>query len=263
LRPFANGARQQWSSFHERQIACRLVRARRHSPSGDKTCRVDRRFGHRTGGPWERCPQDVTIRWWSAQTAPAQLAAYCAQVATFEAAHPGVKVVIEPMSDDGYAAQLAAAFASKQVPNVVTHLPSSPLRTTGRRDCWNRSTMSSRPSAPIISMIASTRFSNYPRPVRGHRHRQYRGEYVLDPNRPDEKAAIDKIRPHGMSFVRRAERCRERNLRRPLPFAMNDETSLTLVSFIHLPRRGIHSRSRTFPRERRHRSCARFLQIDA
>ena len=37
---------------------------------------------------------DITLRWWSPQSAPAQLAAYKFQIAQFEAANPGVKVVV-------------------------------------------------------------------------------------------------------------------------------------------------------------------------
>ena len=66
----------------------------------------------------------TVLRWWSPQAAPAQRAAYMFQIAQFEAANPGVKVTFEPTSDEGYAQQLAAAFASGQVPNVITHLPS-------------------------------------------------------------------------------------------------------------------------------------------
>ncbi len=71
-----------------------------------------------------RAEDAVTLRWWSPQAAPAQRAAYDFQIAQFEAANPGVKIVFEPTSDEGYAQQLAAAFASGEVPNVVTHLPS-------------------------------------------------------------------------------------------------------------------------------------------
>jgi multiple sugar transport system substrate-binding protein len=73
--------------------------------------------------------ETVTLRWWSPQSAPAQLEAYQAQIASFEAANPGVKVVFEPTSDEGYPAQFAAAFASKQLPHVVTHLPSFAAQT--------------------------------------------------------------------------------------------------------------------------------------
>ncbi|MGL4443326.1 MAG: extracellular solute-binding protein, partial [Alsobacter sp.] len=68
--------------------------------------------------------QQATLRWWSPQAAPAQREAYLFQIAQFEKANPGVKVLFEPTSDEAYAQQLAAAFASGQVPNIVTHLPS-------------------------------------------------------------------------------------------------------------------------------------------
>lgn len=71
-----------------------------------------------------RAQAGVTLRWWSPQSAPAQLAAYKFQIAQFEAAHPGVKVNFEPTSDEGYPAQMAAAYASGQVPDIVTHIPS-------------------------------------------------------------------------------------------------------------------------------------------
>ena len=71
-------------------------------------------------------PKDTrkTLRWWSPQAAPDQLKSYKAQIAAFEAANPGIRVVFEPTSDEGYPAQFAAAFAARQLPNLVTHLPS-------------------------------------------------------------------------------------------------------------------------------------------
>lgn len=66
----------------------------------------------------------ATVRWWSAQAAPAQLEAYRFQIAQFEALHPNIRVVFETTSDEGYPTQLAAAFSSGEVPDVVTHLPS-------------------------------------------------------------------------------------------------------------------------------------------
>ncbi len=79
--------------------------------------------------PKRASAQDTTLRWWSPQSAPAQVAAYKAQIAAFEAANPGVKVLFETTSDEGYAPQLAAAFASGEVPDIVTHLPSFAVQT--------------------------------------------------------------------------------------------------------------------------------------
>lgn len=79
--------------------------------------------------PMRTSAQDVTLRWWSPQAAPAQVDAYMAQIAAFEAANPGIKVVFETTSDEGYAPQLAAAFSSGEVPDIVTHLPSFAIQS--------------------------------------------------------------------------------------------------------------------------------------
>jgi multiple sugar transport system substrate-binding protein len=67
---------------------------------------------------------NTTLRWWSPQGSPAQVAAYEFQIARFQALHPEITVVFETTSDEGYAPQLAAAFSSGEVPDIVTHLPS-------------------------------------------------------------------------------------------------------------------------------------------
>ena len=79
--------------------------------------------------PMRASAQDITLRWWSPQGAPAQVDAYMAQIAAFEAANPGIKVVFETTSDEGYAPQLAAAFSSGEVPDIVTHLPSFAIQS--------------------------------------------------------------------------------------------------------------------------------------
>ncbi len=71
-----------------------------------------------------RAQSNATIRWWSPQASPAQVAAYEFQIAQFQALHPDITVVFETTSDEGYAPQLAAAFSSGEVPDIVTHLPS-------------------------------------------------------------------------------------------------------------------------------------------
>ena len=78
--------------------------------------------------PFRAAAQNVTLRWWSPQGAPAQLEAYRFQTAAFEAA-TGIRVQFEMTSDEGYAPQLAAAFASGEVPDVITHLPSFAVQT--------------------------------------------------------------------------------------------------------------------------------------
>ena len=93
----------------------------------------------------------TTIRWWSTQSSPEQVAAYNYQIETFEAAHPGVRVVFERTSDEGYAAQLAAAFAGGNVPNLVTHLPSFAVA-----DYWSAGLL--RAFDPVIEAVGQEKF---------------------------------------------------------------------------------------------------------
>ena len=93
----------------------------------------------------------VTLRWWSTQSVPAQLEAYKFQIAQFEAANPGIKVVFEPTSNETYAAQLAAAFASGQVPNIVTHLPSFAVT-----NYWRNGLL--EPFNDVIQMVGPEKF---------------------------------------------------------------------------------------------------------
>ena len=94
---------------------------------------------------------DTAIRWWSTQSSPEQLAAYRYQIAAFEARHPGVKVLFEKTSDEGYPAQLAAAFAGGNVPNLVTHLPSFAVA-----DYWQAGLLA--PFDKVIDAVGAGRF---------------------------------------------------------------------------------------------------------
>ena len=93
----------------------------------------------------------TTLRWWSTQSSPEQLAAYRYQIDAFEAAHPGVSIRFERTSDEGYAAQLAAAFAGGRAPNLVTHLPSFAVA-----DYWNAGLL-----LPFDDVIAAVGADNF------------------------------------------------------------------------------------------------------
>ncbi len=95
--------------------------------------------------------EQITLRWWSPQSSPEQLAAYQTQIRNFEALHENVKVVFEKTSDEGYAPQLAAAFASGDVPNVVTHLPSFAVS-----NYWRNGLLA--PFNDVIDMIGQDKF---------------------------------------------------------------------------------------------------------
>lgn len=177
----------------------------------------------------------VTIRWWSPQSAPAQLKIYKAQIDAFESAHPGVKVRFEPTSDEGYPAQFAAAAAAKQLPNIITHLPSFAAQTYYAQGLVE-------PVDDVIQAIGPDNF--YPgandvyRTGDGHHCGTGIGNTAADMLwlRKDlmEKAGIEKD-PATWDELRTA--CRKMQGRgiygAPLPYGLNAMTSLIFVGFIH------------------------------
>lgn len=176
-----------------------------------------------------------TLRWWSPQAAPAQLAAYRYQIETFMAAHPDIAVVFEASSDEGYPAQLAAAFASGQVPGIVTHLPSFAVT-----NYYSQNLLS--PFGPVINAIGAEKF--YPGANK---------VYEVQPNvfagigignsaanamwlRSDlmQQAGVTAV-PRTWDELRAAARAMQRGgiFGAPLPYARNSMTSLIIICFIH------------------------------
>ena len=178
---------------------------------------------------------DTTLRWLSTQSSPEQLAAYRYQIESFEAAHPGVTVKFERTSDEGYAAQLAAAFAGRRPPNLITHLPSFAVA-----DYWNAGLL--LPFDPVIEAVGADNFLDGANRV-----------YLTEDNvhaaagightaanmlwlRTDlmEKAGIEEA-PRTWDELRQA--CMKMQGRgvygAPLPYARNSMTTLVIIGFIH------------------------------
>lgn len=61
------------------------------------------------------------------QGAPLQMKAYAQMVADFEAAHPGIKVLIEPIAETVLWPKLAAAYAGGDVPDLVLQATAPPV----------------------------------------------------------------------------------------------------------------------------------------
>ena len=178
---------------------------------------------------------DATLRWWSPQSSPAQLKTYKAQIAAFEAANPGVKVQFEPTSDEGYSAQFAAASAAKQLPNIITHLPSFAAQTYYAQGLVE--TMDD-----VIQAIGPANY--YPgandvyKTADGHYCGTGIGNTAADMLwlRKDlmKKAGIDKA-PATWAELRAA--CQKMQghgiYGAPLPYGLNSMTSLIFIGFIH------------------------------
>jgi multiple sugar transport system substrate-binding protein len=179
--------------------------------------------------------QGVTLRWWSPQAAPAQREAYAYQIKTFEEANPGVKVLFEPSSDEGYPAQLAAAFASGQVPNLVTHIPSFAVATY-----WQNGLV--EPFNDVIQAIGPQNYYEGANRIYEITQGQYAGTGIGNTAanmlwmRRDlmEKAGIAEA-PRTWDQLRDA--CRKMQgggvFGAPLPYARNSMTSLIFVGFVH------------------------------
>ena len=175
------------------------------------------------------------LRWWSTQSSPEQLAAYKYQIKTFEEAHPGVTVDFERTSDEGYPAQLAAAFAGGNVPNLITHLPSFAVA-----DYWDAGLL--LPFDDVIDSIGRDRFNesaNQVYAVEGGGHAAAAlGNTAANMLwiRTDmmEKAGIDTI-PATWDELRDAcGRMQGRGIYgAPLPYARNSMTTLVIIGFIH------------------------------
>jgi multiple sugar transport system substrate-binding protein len=178
----------------------------------------------------------VTLRWWSTQSVPAQLEAYKFQIAQFEAANPGIKVVFEPTSNETYAAQLAAAFASGQVPNIVTHLPSFAVT-----NYWRNGLL--EPFNDVIQMVGPEKF--YPDANRIYEVEKgvYGGAGIGGTAantlwlRTDlmKKAGIENA-PMTWDELRAAARKMQGGgiYGAPLPYAKNSMTTLVFICFVRL-----------------------------
>jgi multiple sugar transport system substrate-binding protein len=178
---------------------------------------------------------DVTLRWWSPQSAPAQLAAYKFQIAAFEAANPGIKVAFEPTSDETYPAQMAAAYASGQVPDIVTHIPSFSVASYYAKGLVE-------PFDDVIKAIGPEKYFDGANKTYeagdGHFTGTGIGNTAADNLwvRKDlmAKAGIDKI-PETWEELRTAAKKMQGGgiYGVPLPFAKNSATSFVVTTLIH------------------------------
>lgn len=182
-----------------------------------------------------RAQGTVQLRWWSPQTAPAQREAYMFQIRTFEEANPGVRVAFEATSDEGYPAQMAAAFASGQVPSVVTHLPSFALATY-----WQNNLL--EPFNDVIQMIGPQNFFEGANRIYEITPGQYSGTGIggsaanmMWLRRDLMQAANIAEAPRTWDQLRDACRRMQRGgiFGAPLPYARNSMTSLIFICFVH------------------------------
>ncbi len=71
----------------------------------------------------------TTLRFWTSQGAPPQMAAWKAIFGRFEQAHPQYSVAIELYSDDDIWTKLSAAFAAKNLPDLISYVQAYTVAT--------------------------------------------------------------------------------------------------------------------------------------
>lgn len=178
----------------------------------------------------------ATLRWWSTQSVPAQLAAYKFQIAQFEAANPGIKVVFEPTSNETYAAQLAAAFASGQVPNIVTHLPSFAVT-----NYWRNGLL--EPFNDVIKMVGEDKFFPGANRIYEVEKGVYGGAGIGGTAANSLWLRTDLMKKAGIAEAPKTwdelrAACRKMQgggiYGAPLPYAKNSMTSLVFICFVRL-----------------------------
>jgi multiple sugar transport system substrate-binding protein len=182
-----------------------------------------------------RAQGTVQLRWWSPQTAPAQREAYMFQIRTFEEANPGVRVAFEATSDEGYPAQMAAAFASGQVPSVVTHLPSFALATY-----WQNNLL--EPMNDVINAVGPENYYDGANRIYEITPGQYAGTGIGNSAANMMWLRRDLMQAAGVTEVPRTWdqlRAACQRMQRggvfgaPLPYGRNSMTSLIFICFVH------------------------------
>jgi multiple sugar transport system substrate-binding protein len=182
-----------------------------------------------------RAQAPTTLRWWSPQTAPAQREAYNVQIRAFEEANPGIRVAFEATSDEGYPAQMAAAFASQQVPSVVTHLPSFALATY-----WQNGLL--EPMNDVINAVGAENYYEGANRIYEITPGQYCGTGIGNSAANMMWLRRDLMQAAGVNEAPRTwdqlrDACRRMQGRgvfgAPLPYGRNSMTSLIFICFVH------------------------------
>jgi multiple sugar transport system substrate-binding protein len=76
-----------------------------------------------------RAAEKVTLRFWTSQGAPAQMTAWKNIFRRFEEKHPAFRVAIELYSDDDLWTKLSAAFAARNLPDLISYVQAYTVAT--------------------------------------------------------------------------------------------------------------------------------------
>jgi multiple sugar transport system substrate-binding protein len=108
----------------------------------------------------------TTLRFWTSQGAPPQMAAWKAIFARFEQANPQYSVAIELYSDDDLWTKLSAAFAAKNLPDLISYVQAYTVATLADNDLLE-------PFDDVINAVGAANFYPTMRDVY-----KFKGHYI-------------------------------------------------------------------------------------
>lgn len=108
----------------------------------------------------------TTLRFWTSQGAPPQMAAWKAIFGRFEQANPQYSVAIELYSDDDIWTKLSAAFAAKNLPDLISYVQAYSVATLASNDLLE-------PFDDVINAIGADNFYPTMRDVY-----KFKGHYI-------------------------------------------------------------------------------------
>jgi multiple sugar transport system substrate-binding protein len=176
-----------------------------------------------------------------------------------------VRVVFEATSDEGYPAQMAAAFASGQVPSIVTHLPHFAVATY-----WQNNLL--EPMNDVIEAVGTGNYYEGANRIYEITPGQYAGTGIGNSAANMMWLRTDLMQAAGVAAAPRTwdelrDACRRMQrggvFGAPLPYARNSMTSLIFVCFVHGAGGQSSRQTCRWRGQRRLPQCAGILQGDA
>lgn len=175
----------------------------------------------------------TTLRFWTSQGAPPQMAAWKAIFGRFEQANPQYTVAVELYSDDDIWTKLTAAFAAKNVPDLISYVQAYTVATLADNDLLE-------PFDDVINAVGADNFYPAMRDVY-----KFKGHYIAATLNNQTSSNLwyrtDLLAAAGLSppttwdqLVVAAKALTKGDIYgNSLPFGRTSMTSTMMVNFVH------------------------------
>lgn len=175
----------------------------------------------------------TTLRFWTSQGAPPQMAAWKAIFGRFEQANPQYSVAIELYSDDDIWTKLSAAFAAKNLPDLISYVQAYTVATLADNDLLE-------PFDDVVNAIGADNFYPTMRDVY-----KFKGHYIAATLNNQTSSNLwyrtDLLRQAGLQppttwdeLLVAAKAMTKGNIYgNCLPFGRTSMTSTMMINFVH------------------------------